>query len=199
MKRLKLKPYQRMILVLILLIFVPKIYFTLSTFKQIYPHNSLNQISPSPVALVYGAGLQSAGEPSLVLADRVSAAVDLLKAKKVERLLLSGKKEPSYDEVKAMKNLATRLGVKEDQLILDEVGFRSYDSCLNARDKFHLKELTLVTQAFHLPRAVYICNKLGLKVQGLSSDISPYSFEKRIKWNIREIFACWRALWDSLI
>ncbi|MBF0491781.1 MAG: YdcF family protein [Deltaproteobacteria bacterium] len=193
-----MKRFERKILTFLLLFILPLFYFKWSFRNQIFQSSS-DIKDKTEVALVLGAGLKKANEPSLVLADRVVTAVNLLKEGKVQKLLLSGKKIPYYDEVKAMKSYALRLGASPDQLLLDEYGFRTIDSCQNAKEIFKLDRVIVISQSFHLPRSLYLCDKLGIKALGLSADISPYPFYGKLKWNIREAFASWKALWDILV
>ncbi|MDQ3927579.1 MAG: YdcF family protein [Chloroflexota bacterium] len=132
------------------------------------PHNH--------VALVFGAGLRPNGEPSAMLDDRVATAVGLYKAGKVDKLLMTGDNgDVDYNEVEAMRKAAVRLGVPDRDIVLDYAGFNTWDSCYRAREVFSLKEATLVTQRFHLPRALHACNYLKVKAIGVIADRQPYN------------------------
>jgi SanA protein len=123
------------------------------------------------VGLVFGAGLTPAGEPSLALYDRIATGVDLYQQGKVDKLLMTGDNgSVEYNEVAAMRRTAEALGVPERDIVLDYAGFSTYDSCYRARDVFGLTQTTLVTNAFHLPRALYTCGQLGLDVAGVPAD-----------------------------
>lgn len=127
------------------------------------------------VALVFGAGLNGAGGPSAILYDRVATAADLYKLKKVDKLLMTGdNSEPSYNEVEVMRRTAVSLGVPDKDIVLDYAGFNTWDSCYRAREVFSLKSATLVTQKFHLPRALHSCNYLGVKSVGVAADRQRY-------------------------
>lgn len=152
------------------------------------------------VAVVFGAGLQRDGSASLVLRDRVAAAVDLYFTGKVEKLLMSGDNRfINYNEPKAMFDHAVSLGVPEKDIILDYAGRRTYDTCYRARDIFQVNDVILVTQAFHLPRAIFTCNSLGVKAIGVVADRSPYLKSTQVAWEIREIGATLASLWDVWI
>ncbi|HYP19563.1 MAG TPA: ElyC/SanA/YdcF family protein, partial [Chloroflexia bacterium] len=113
------------------------------------------------VALVFGAGLRPDGGPSAILEDRVATAADLYKAGKVDKLLMTGdNSQVDYNEVEAMRKAAVSQGVADRDIVLDYAGFNTWDSCYRAREVFSLKEATLVTQRFHLPRALHACNYL---------------------------------------
>ena len=120
-------------------------------------------------ALVFGAGLNAAGGPSPILYDRVATAVDLYRSGKVAKLLMTGDNgSVEYNEVAAMLRTAVDLGVPERDIVLDYAGFRTYDSCYRAHAVFGLQDATLVTNAFHLPRALYTCAALGVQGAGSS-------------------------------
>ncbi|MHC1740885.1 MAG: vancomycin high temperature exclusion protein [Anaerolineaceae bacterium] len=151
-------------------------------------------------AIVFGAGLQRDGSPSPVLRDRVKTAVDLYFAGKVEKLLFSGDNRfVDYNEPGAMKTYAMGLGVPEDAIVLDYAGRRTYDTCYRAKYIFGLNEAILVTQKYHLPRALFTCNGIGLKSVGIAADQRVYSRYSLLMWNIRELPASIVALWDVWI
>jgi SanA protein len=150
-----------------------------------------------PVAIVFGAGLWRNGSPTPVLVDRVTTAADLYFANKVEKLLLSGDNRfVDYNEPEAMRKLALSLGVPNDALVLDYAGRRSYDTCYRARAIFKVDQAVLVTQAFHMPRVLYLCNRLGVNSVGVESDLRIYRKSSLFAWNTRELFATVAALWD---
>jgi vancomycin permeability regulator SanA len=127
------------------------------------------------VALVFGAGLNRAGGPSAILYDRVATAAELYTLGKVDKLLMTGDNSSvSHNEVEAMRRTALDLGVEYQDIVLDYAGFNTWDSCYRAREVFSLAEATLVTQRFHLPRAIYACNWLGVKSVGVASDKQGY-------------------------
>lgn len=151
----------------------------------------------SPVALVLGAGLNRDGTAGVVLQDRVEAAADLYFAGKVQKLLMSGDNSTEYyDEPGAMKAHALSLGVPEDDIVLDFAGRRTYDSCYRAKAVFGLDELIVVTQAFHLPRALFICNAFDIQATGVVADDANYHLRSYTYWWVREIFATLKAYWD---
>jgi SanA protein len=149
------------------------------------------------VAVVYGAGLLRDGSPTPVLRDRVATAVDLYFAGKVEKLLMSGDNRfLNYNEPGAMAAYALTLGVPEEDIVMDFAGRRTYDTCFRARDIFGLDKAILVTQRFHLPRALYTCNQLGLDSVGVPADRREYRRGPYLYWNLREILATTNALWE---
>src|SRR5205085_5111818 len=122
------------------------------------------------VALVFGAGLKPDGSPSAMLYDRVATAADQYLGNKVDKLLMTGDNSSTdHNEVEAMRKTAVDLGVADEDIVLDYAGFSTYDSCYRARDVFGLNEATLVTQRFHLPRALYTCNRIGVESVGVAA------------------------------
>ncbi len=127
------------------------------------------------VGMVFGAGLNRAGEPSAMLYDRVLTGVNLYKEGKVDKLLMTGDNSAvNYNEVAAMHRTAVKLGVPDEDIVLDYAGFNTWDSCYRARDVFGLSDATVVTQRFHLPRALYTCNAMGVNSIGVAADRQPY-------------------------
>jgi SanA protein len=124
-----------------------------------------------PGALVYGDD-----RLSMVLRDRVDYAISLYNAGKAGKLLFSGDHgRTNYDEVNAMMDYAIKKGVPKEDIFLDHAGFSTYESMYRARDVFQVKSCIIVTQKFHVSRAVYIARALGLDAVGVNSDPRAYS------------------------
>lgn len=148
-------------------------------------------------AIVFGAGLLRDGSVTPILRDRVATAAELYFSGKVEKLLMSGDNRfIDYNEPGAMREHALSLGVPEDAIVLDYAGRRTYDTCYRAKAIFGLSQAVLVTQRFHLPRALYTCNHLGLDSVGIAADRQPYRKISMLYWNVRELLATSAALWD---
>lgn len=144
--------------------------------------------NPPRVAIVFGAKVWDDKSPSPVLYDRIVTAVELYRAGRVEKILMSGDNPiENYDEPTAMKETAVRLGVLESDIILDFAGRRTYDTCYRAREIFEIQKAVLVTQKFHLARALYLCNNLGVDSIGITADRRRYEAEKY--WKFREFFS----------
>jgi SanA protein len=128
---------------------------------------------PSPrVAVVFGASVYSNGDLSPILEDRVNTAIELYRSRKVDRILVSGdNRHPSYNEPKAMYDYLINHGVAQRDVIVDVSGRSTYETCLRAKEVFGLKRAVLVSQSFHLPRALYIANRLGLSSVGMAGDL----------------------------
>jgi len=150
-----------------------------------------------PVAIVFGAGLLRDGSPTPVLRDRVATAADLYFRGKVQKLLLSGDNRfLNYNEPEAMRQYALALGMPAEALVLDYAGRRTYDTCYRAKAIFGVESALLVTQKYHLPRAVYTCRALGIGATGVPADRRRYPATPYIYWNLREVLATARALLD---
>ena len=150
------------------------------------------------IAIVFGAGLRRDGTPTLVLADRVAIAAKLYHQGSVQSLLLSGSSRgPSYDEAEAMRNLAIDLGVDPADILLDKQGTRTLETCARARQSFGIRSALLVTQRFHLPRALVLCEALGIEAEGVQADLSRYSTRSRWFWELRELPASLVAVIDA--
>lgn len=152
------------------------------------------------VALVFGAGLTRDGRPTAVLYDRVAAAVALYRDGKVDKLLMSGDNRfVEYNEPAAMRQTALELGVPAEDIVMDFAGRRTYDSCYRARAIFGVTDVILVTQAFHLPRALFLCEAFGLHAVGVAADLRPYRRSSQLIWSAREFVATAAAWWDVYI
>ena len=147
------------------------------------------------VAIVFGAGIKSDGMPSDALADRILTAADLYAAGIVRKILMSGDNSyVNYNEPEVMKNYAVDQGVPEKDIVLDYGGRRTYDTCYRAKHVFSLDSAILVTQAFHLNRALYLCNELGIDSIGVTADRHTYLGSGG--WAIREWLARINAWFD---
>ncbi|MEI8131496.1 MAG: ElyC/SanA/YdcF family protein [Leptolinea sp.] len=194
-------PIRKLLLYLLILLII--IGLLPSVIAYITSAGSRFPLGTAPVgktAIVFGAGLYRDGSPSAVLRDRVQTAVELYKAGKVEKLLMSGDNSTvNYNEPGAMQKYAIQLGVPEAAIVLDYAGRRTYDTCYRAKSIFGITEALLVTQDYHLPRALYICKMLGLNTVGISADRRNYRLSTYVYWRIREIPATFTAFIDLFI
>lgn len=128
---------------------------------------------PTPrVAVVFGASIYGNGDLSPILADRVNTAIEAYNAHKVDRILVSGDaRHRSYNEPKAMYEYLISHAVAPKDVIIDASGRSTYETCLRAKEVFGLKRAVLVSQGFHLSRALYIANQLGLDAVGMAGDM----------------------------
>ena len=125
--------------------------------------------------LVLGAGIKKDGSPSDMLADRIKVGVSLYEAGASDVLLMSGDgARKGYDETATMKRVAVEAGVPESNVVCDTLGLSTYESILRARDEYGAKRIVIVTQEYHLYRALYIADRLGVSAVGVSADLRPY-------------------------
>ena len=156
----------------------------------------VEDVPPRPVALVLGAGLWRDGSLTPVLADRVATGADLYFSGAVQKLLFSGDNRfVDYNEPQAMFEYAMRLGVPEDAVVLDYAGRRTYDSCYRAQAIFGVDQVVVVTQRFHVARALYLCDALGVDAVAIVADRREYT-PRRFTWETREYLALALAWWD---
>lgn len=156
-------------------------------------YSKVEDVPVTPAAIVFGAGIDS---PEVH--DRVRTACALYKEGKVSKLLMTGDNgHITYNEPEAMRQEAIRLGVPADNVVCDYAGFRTYDSIYRAREIFGLDKAVLVTQRYHLPRAIYLARSLGLDVVGF--DASKQSYGSIQTWyDLREVGAA-QAAWLDVV
>lgn len=176
---------------------LPRLITEIYASTRVYPAAS---VPAKKVAIVFGAGLSRDGSPSPILQDRVETAAELYFNGKVEKLLMSGDNRFAYyNEPGAMRDYALNLGVPDEAIILDYAGRRTYDTCYRAGAIFDLKDVVLVTQSFHLPRALITCNLLGVNAIGVASDQRAHTLNHLLYWNLRELPATLTTFWDVLV
>ncbi len=159
-----------------------------------------DDVPPKRVAVVFGALVYPDETPSPMLADRLETALRLYRAGKVQKILVSGDNRfEYYNEPQAMMAYLVARGVPETDIQPDYAGRRTYDTCYRARDIFRLETVVLVTQKFHLPRAVFTCRALGVDAVGVPADIQWYGWGA-LGWStMREQFALARAVVDAVL
>ena len=158
---------------------------------------TLETVPSKRAVLVPGAGLNYQGVPSAALRDRLDAAIWLYDQGKVEKLLLTGdNSEVKYNEPGAMRTYALEQGIPDEDLVLDFAGRRTYDSCVRAHEIFGLDEVIVVTQAYHLPRAVFLCEHAEIDTVGAPVQQSRYIPSRYAFWHIREMLATVMAWLD---
>jgi len=154
-------------------------------------------VSPSRVAIVFGAGVRRDGSPTPILRERVDVAADLYFSGKVQKLLLTGAEGiQGRNEPESMQQYALALGVPDEALVIDPAGLSTYDSCYRARAIFGLREAILVTQPFHLDRALYLCDAFDISAVGVPAQLRRYSPRSQRWWELREVAATTVAWWN---
>lgn len=159
----------------------------------------VSDVSAAPVALVLGAQVYPDGTPSPFVAARLELARELYEAGKVRAVLVSGDHgDWAYDEPGAMRRWLTEHGVPADKVVEDHAGFDTYDSCQRARRVFGVRRAIVVTQTFHVDRAVTLCRAVGVDAAGVGDDsVSRFHWAWR-KGSAREPFAAVKAAADVL-
>ena len=135
-----------------------------------------SQLSDVDCIIVLGCGLKYDGTPSAMLSDRIDVGVALYKVGASDTILASGDHgQANYNEVGAIARAAVAKGVPESDIILDHAGFSTYDSIYRAKHIFGAKKVIIVTQEYHLHRALYLAKQMGLDAYGVSADLREYS------------------------
>ena len=163
------------------------VYVKQQTKDRIYSRETFDQ-SGYDCILVFGAGVREDGSLSPLLQDRVQTGIDLYFQGAAPKLLMSGDHgREDYNEPDAMKSYAVAQGVPSSDIFVDYAGFSTYESLVRAKQVFGAKRVLLVTQTYHLYRALYIGEQLGMDCDGVESDCRTY--QSQWWWNLREIVA----------
>ena len=163
-------------------------------------YGDISQIPLAYTALILGAKVHGGGRLSNMLEDCVLTGLELYRQGKVKKLLLSGDHgQQAYDEVNAMRDYLLKQGVPAQDIFMDHAGFDTYSSMYRARDVFQVRDVIVVTQAFHLPRAVFLARSLGLDAVGLAADRRTYTQASRLKAATREPLARVKSFAEALL
>lgn len=163
-------------------------YVVLSTKKKILSVNEAAKLKNIDCILVLGCGVYSNGTPSAMLTDRLKQSIALYDSGAAPKLLMSGDHgQKDYDEVNVMKQYAITAGIPSSDIFMDHAGFSTYESIYRAKDIFGVKKIIIVTQEYHLHRALHIAKAFGLEAYGVSADLRNYSGQTFR--DIREILA----------
>lgn len=172
-----------------------------ATFKRHTQNKIFSEISSLPkteTVIILGASVHADGKLSPILKDRVDTAIKLYEKGKVENFLVTGDhRSDDYNEVDAMVNYLKKNGIDGDLIQADHAGLDTYDSMYRAGKLFEIDNAVVVTQAFHLPRALFIASNLDLNYYGYTADQRAYQTEYRLKQ--REKLANIKALWEVLL
>ena len=147
-----------------------------STADQILTAQEAAQLEDVDCILVLGCKVHDSGTPSAMLHDRLTMGVELYELGAAPKLLMSGDHgRTDYDEVAAMKQFAVDEGIASEDVFMDHAGFSTYESVYRAKEIFQADKILIVTQEYHLYRALYIANRLGIEACGVSSDYRAYA------------------------
>jgi SanA protein len=180
-----------------LFIFITNIVIYVGSKSYIYKNikDIPQDVSGAVVALIPGAAVLSNGQISPIFRDRVDKAIELYQAQKVSKILVSGDNSTiAHNEVNPVRNYLLLKGIPDQDIFLDHAGFDTYNTMYRARDIFQVSTVIIVSQSFHLPRAVFIARMLGIKSYGISADKGNILFKNYI----REIFADEKAVFNLL-
>jgi SanA protein len=154
------------------------------------------EVPPAQVAIVPGALVEADGEMSVMLADRVRQAARLWHAGKVEKVLVSGDHGSwIYDEPTTMRKALVAAGVPPRDVFEDHAGFDTWATMVRARTVFGIRDAVVITQGFHMPRALYLADAAGIEATGLTADLHEWGYQGR-KSEVREILSRVKALVD---
>ncbi|MCL2927274.1 MAG: YdcF family protein [Trichodesmium sp. St16_bin4-tuft] len=192
------QPLNLWILVLTILLITLSLNLYIKVTTSNYCYQNSEEVPVKAIAIVFGAGIWEDGTPTPMLADRVQGAINLYNIGSIQKILMTGDNStPDYNEVKAMQEYAINHGVSVEDIILDSSGFSTYKSCYRAKEIFGITQAVLVTQNYHLPRAVYTCRQLGVDVVGLGMpDWGKFRNDSMRRYSIREVFAVLKAFWE---
>lgn len=175
------------LIIVILIVLGINLYVKQSTKNQIIVNEEYSNLEDIDCILVLGAGIWG-NRPSHILEDRLLQGIELYKNGIAPKIIMSGdhgRKE--YDEVNVMKDFAIEKGIPSEDIFIDHAGFSSYDSIYRAKEIFEAKKVVIVTQKYHLYRALYIANSLGLEAYGVGAD--PRQYVGATYRELREILA----------
>ena len=159
-----------------------------STDKQILTPEEAANLTDVDCILVLGCGVRNDGSPSDMLHDRLRMGVELYELGAAPKLLMTGDHgQEDYDEVFVMKSFAVDAGIASEDVFMDHAGFSTYESMYRAKEIFQAKKIIIVTQEYHLYRAIYIAEQLGMEAYGVAADYRSYSGQTAR--DVREILA----------
>ena len=168
-------------------VFVPDIIVVSSAKDRIITADEAAELEDTDCVLVLGAGVRD-GNPTPMLRDRLITGISLYKTGVAPKIIMSGDHgREDYDEVNVMKSYAVENGVPDSDVFMDHAGFSTYDSIYRAKAVFEADSIIIVTQKYHLYRALYIAERLGVNAVGVSADLDDYSGQ--LKRDLREIAA----------
>ena len=182
-----------LIIIIILIILITavvigiNVYVKTSTKKQILREEECSDLSEIDCIIILGAAAWG-DKPSPMLEDRILQGIQLYQNGVSKKIIMSGDHgKDNYDEVNIMKQFAIEKGIPSEDIFMDHAGFSTYDSIYRAKEVFGAKKIIIVTQKYHLYRALYIANSLGLEAYGVGSD--PREYVGKTNREVREILA----------
>lgn len=187
--------------IIVLLVLAPTLYSYRATSQARYNLAFMSNIDDVPhnkVAIVFGAGITPDGHPTPYLRNRILTAVALYKTGRVDKILMTGDNSTlNHNEPVAMKRSAIRNGVPAKDVVVDYAGFDTYDSCYRARAIFGVKSATLVTQGYHLPRAMVTCKGVGVNNIGVEAQSQGKDYT--LNYLVREVLSTDKMVFELLM
>lgn len=188
-----------MILALILTVYVFGVNFYIknTTEEMILTVDEVSALEEVDCILVLGCFVRPDGSPSDMLSDRLKTGIEVYNTNITDKLLMSGDHgQKEYDEVTTMKNYAIEQGISSSDVFCDHAGFSTYESIYRAKEIFGVDKVVIVTQKYHLHRALYIARSLGIEAYGVPADLNTYAGQ----WtrDVREILARNKDLLSSI-
>ena len=182
-----IKIFGMCLVILFIMIMLINFYVIYSTKNQVLSENELNDLKDIDCVLILGAGIWG-NAPSPMLQDRLDSGIKLYNENVVPKIIMSGDHgREEYDEVNIMKDYAIIKDVFSEDIFMDHAGFSTYDSIYRAKEIFKADNIIIVTQEYHLYRALYIANSLGIRAYGVGAD--PREYSGQIYRELREILA----------
>ena len=176
-----------LLLIIFLIALLINTYVTQSTKKQIISKDNYSNLTDIDCIIVLGAKIWG-DRPSPMLEDRLLQAIELYENNVSAKIIMSGDHgTKEYDEVNAMKDFAIEKGIPSENIFMDHAGFSTYESIYRAKEIFGAKKIVVVTQKYHLFRALYIANQLGIEAYGVGSD--PRKYVGATYRELREVLA----------
>ncbi len=149
---------------------------------------TISEVGDADCIMVLGAYVKRNGEASDILKDRLEKAYEIYENTGINKLLLTGDHgQKKYDEVNAMRRFMEEKGIAKENIFLDHAGFSTYESIYRASEIFKVHKMVIVTQEYHLPRALYIADKLGIEAVGVAAQ--PYPYPGMPRYKLREYLA----------
>jgi vancomycin permeability regulator SanA len=176
----------------VLFIFLPPIWL------YIYYHNYIHTHTTKDIAIVFGASVNPNFTPSDILKDRLDTAINLYENNEINKILVSGdNRTVMYNEPIAMATYLESNGIPETDIIIDYAGLRTYDTCKRAKDIFQINSATLVTQEYHMYRALFVCNHVGVSSDGVPA--THHQYLNQFYLSVREFVAIYKSFIDIYI
>lgn len=168
-------------------ILIPNLLVVNTVKNSIIPPDKATELKDADCIVVLGAGVRN-GKPTAMLRDRLLTGISLYENGAAPKIIMSGDHgREEYDEVNVMKSFAVERGVPDEDIFMDHAGFSTYDTVYRARAVFEADSIIIVSQKYHLYRALYTARKLGIKAVGVSADLKKYAGQT--KRDLREILA----------